>query len=112
MNEPVQIKDEVMDDMDVDKQVSFVAYCYNQDLICPESVSCMQCGQLIQATHRVYLVWSRHDQCKIRMVLYKLVLPVLTGSETFSALQVQQEDQKMNHLGSPSRNKLLIADDD
>jgi len=44
-------------------------------------------------------------------VLYKLVLPVLTDSETFSALQVQQEDQVMNNLGSPSRNKLLIADD-
>ncbi|KAA6423012.1 MAG: DNA binding [Trebouxia sp. A1-2] len=26
--------------------------------------------------------------------------------------QVQQEDQMMNHLGSPSRNKLLIAGDD
>ncbi len=46
------------------------------------------------------------------MVLYKLVLPVLQGYETFSALQVQQEDQVMSHLGSPSRNKLLIADDD
>ncbi len=40
------------------------------------------------------------------------LLPVLTGSETVSALQVQQEDQVMDHLGSPSRNKLLIADDD
>ncbi len=55
MNESVQIKDEVIDDMDIDKQVSFVAYC-SQDLICPECVSCMQCGQLIQATHTLYLL--------------------------------------------------------
>lgn len=26
--------------------------------------------------------------------------------------QLQQEDQLMSHLGSPSRNRLLIADDD
>ena len=40
------------------------------------------------------------------------MLPVLQASETVSALQLQQEDQLMSHLGSPSRNRLLIADDD